>query len=103
MTPSAVRIVRESVMCAVASTIEFPRSLPTRSMSVGTHSIGALTALFENATRPIGRANFEKTSPVASAVTIRLTTDSATTRLFAPADSGYIAPYPIVPMVCTLK
>jgi hypothetical protein len=61
-------------------------------MSVGVPSIGEITGWCANATRPIGRENFAKMSPVASAVTMRLTTDSVTTRMFAAFDSGYIAP-----------
>jgi hypothetical protein len=41
--------------------------------------------------------------PVAIAVRTSPTTDSMTTTRWAAVDSGYIAPYPMVPMVWTLK
>ena len=69
-----------------------PRSLPTRSISVGTPSIGPITAWLENATRAVDRENLAKTSPVASAVTMRLVTDSRIMMRFAAWLVGYIAP-----------
>ena len=87
----------------VASRMRLPRSLPTRSMSVATPSIGPMTACRENAIRPVDRENFANTSPVATAVTMRPVTDSAITTVFAAALAGYIDPYPTVPIVCTLK
>ena len=65
--------------------------------------MGEITASRVNRTRAVGLENFANTSPVTSAVSVRPTMASATTSVFAASDSGYIAPYPIVPMVCALK
>ena len=70
----------------------FPRSLPTRIISVGTPSIGPTTACREKTTRAVERENLAKTSPVASAVTSRLATDSVTITTLAATLVGYIAP-----------
>ena len=76
----------------MASRIWLPRSLPTRSISVGTPSIGPMTACCENAMRADDRENFAKMSPVATAVMTRLVTDSTIMIAFAAALAGYIAP-----------
>ena len=64
---------------------------------------GEITAWCVNTNRAVERENLANTSPVDTAVSSRLTIDSPTTRTFAAVDSGNIAPYPIVPIVCTLK
>jgi hypothetical protein len=74
-----------------------------RSMSVGVPSSGLIATREENATRARVWEKRAKTSPVASAVAMRLATDSATTSMFARRVAGYIAPYPIVPIVWMLK
>ncbi len=76
----------------VASRIWLPRSLPTRSIKVGTPFIGPMTACREKATRAVERENFAKTTPVATAVTRRLATDCTIMTRFAPRLAGYIAP-----------
>jgi hypothetical protein len=101
--PSLVRsvLVRTTRICA--STIWLPRSLLTRNIRVGVPSHGAIVTCFENAMRAFDCENFANTSPVETAVTSRPTTASTTTSAFAVGVSGYIEPYPIVPIVCTLK
>ena len=73
-------------------TIWLPRSLPRRNISVGTPFTGEITAWRVNTNRAVERENFANTSPVDTAVSSRLTIDSATTRTFAAVDSGNIAP-----------
>ena len=83
--------------------IALTRSLPRRNESVGTPSIGAIVAWWVKTTRDVVRENFAKTRPVARAVTRSPVTDSAATSTCAAALAGYIAPYPIVPIVWMLK
>src|SRR5678815_3905126 len=86
-----------------ALTIWLPRSLPSRNINVGTPFTGAITARRVNTNCAVERENFANTSPVDIAVSSKLMIDSTTTSRFAAVDSGNIAPYPIVPIVCTLK
>ena len=72
--------------------MRLPRWLLSRNISVGTPSTGEITTSREKTSRAVERENFANTSPVASAVSVRLVIDSATTSRFAAADSGYIAP-----------
>jgi hypothetical protein len=71
--------------------------------SVGTPSRRKKTALRANSSLAVGTANLEKTRPVATAATRSETIDSAVTARCAGRETGYMAPYPMVPMVCTLK
>ena len=75
-----------------ASTIRLPRRLPSRNISVGTPFNVVITAWRENTIRAVERENFANTSPVASAVSVRLVIDSSTTIALAAGDSGNIAP-----------
>lgn len=88
---------------AEASRIPERRRFPTRIMSVGVPSSEPSVTL--EAKRTLGRVreNRMKTSPVATAVTTSPVSDSSTTRRFAGWVRGNMAPYPTVPMVCTLK
>jgi hypothetical protein len=92
LVPSFVISVRIRLTRIVASRIWFPRSLPTRSINVGTPFIGLMTACCENATRAVDRENLANTRPVASAVTMRLVTDSTIMTMLAAWLTGYIAP-----------
>ena len=87
-----VRVVRMMVRRKRASTIGLRRSLPTRTINVGTPSMGAMATLEQNATRARVCENRTKTMPVARAVTTRPATHSMTTSTFARRVVGVIAP-----------
>src|SRR5712664_761350 len=57
----------------------------------------------DNSSLATGIENFVNTIPVASATATSATIDSAVTTRCAAPDCGYMAPYPMVPSVCTLK
>ena len=75
-----------------ASKTVLARSLPMRKARVGTPSHGEMHTLFEKTICPLDCEKRAKTMPVARAVTMRLTTDSATITELARGETGYIAP-----------
>ena len=85
-------VVNTATTWMVASTITLLRRLPARNTSVRFPSCCVITAWRENATRVVGRANLLNTSPVASAVRIRLTIDCTVMTTVAAGLAGYIAP-----------
>ena len=75
-----------------ASKIVLARSLPMRKESVGTPFMGEMHAWREKTSCPVVCEKRAKMIPVASAVMMSPTTDSATTSKCAAVDVGYIAP-----------
>jgi len=90
--PSFVVMVRIMTTRIDASTMVLSRSLPTRSITVGTPSIGAMQTFDVKTSIEVVCEKRANTMPVASAVRITPTIDSAVTRTFAPVEVGYIAP-----------
>ena len=76
----------------VASRIEFRRSLPTRIISVGTPSMGPMTACCENDDARGRARELENTRPVATAVTSEARHRLDDHDRFAATLVGYIEP-----------
>ena len=70
---------------------------------MGTPFTGEIVADSANCMRARGTLNFANRMPVVSATSDTPTMTSLVTSAWAASLCGYRTPYPIVPIVCTLK